>query len=429
VDYPHLVYLRNVLERVTTGEIKRLMVLMPPRHGKSENLTVRYPVFRLEREPKLRTIIAAYNHGLATKFSRKARRIAEGRFALATDRSAADDWETPQGGGVRSVGVGGGVTGTGADLIFIDDPVKSREEAQLEVYREKVWDWYRDDIYTRLEPGGTIVLIMTRWHENDLAGKILGSEQGSEWTVVQLPAIAEEGDLMGRSIGEALCPERYDIPALDDIRRTQGESSFGALYQQRPTSREGSFFKPANFGMVEAAPAGLRYVRAWDTAATEDGGDFTVGVKLGVDAEGSFYVVDVVRGQWDTSKRNRVIRATAERDGISVLIRGAQDPGAAGVDSKRAFFQLLAGFRVTTEPFSAQVNGGNVKLIRGAWNREFLEELRAFPRGKHDDQVDAAADAFNALCIPALEADTQSYRDFWNERDDGEDEFGSTRLS
>lgn len=408
MDYRHLVFLQGILDRVTAGEIKRLMVFMPPRHGKSENLTVRYPVFRLERDPKTRIIIGAYNATLASRFSRKARRIAEKRIDLATDRTAVDDWETAQGGGVRAVGVGGGVTGMGADLIFIDDPVKSREEANSEVYREKVWQWYTDDLYTRLEPGGAIVLIMTRWHEDDLAGRILKSEKAGNWTVVRLPALAEENDPLGREEGEALCPERYDVAALEDIRGTQGGASFDALYQQNPTSREGAFFKVSMLGMVDAAPASLRCVRGWDTAATEGDGDWTAGVKIGQGADGIFYVLDVERGQWDTAQRNAVIRATAERDGAGVTIRGAQDPGSAGVDAKRAFVHMLAGFRVVVErasgakevradPFASQVNAGNVKLVRGDWNKAFVEELRAFPRSKYDDQVDSAADAFNEL--------------------------------
>jgi len=381
---------------------------MPPRHGKSENLTVRYPVFRLERDPKTRIIIGAYNATLAARFSRKARRIAEQRLELATDRTAVDDWETAKGGGVRSVGVGGGVTGMGADLIIIDDPVKSREEANSEVLREKIKQWYSDDLYTRLEPGGAIVLIMTRWHEDDLAGWILASEKASDWTVVRLPALAEENDPLGRPVGEALCPSRYDVADLEDIRITQGGASFDALYQQNPTAREGAFFKVGLLGLVEALPAGVRLVRAWDSAATEGDGDYTVGVLMGRGEDGLFYVADVVRGQWDTAERNRIIRATAERDGVSVRVVVPEDPGSAGKDSARALVSLLAGFSVErkratgskdvrAEPFSAQVNAGNVKLLRGAWNTAFVEELRAFPRGRYDDQVDAASDAFNDL--------------------------------
>ena len=168
----HLVYIRTYLDRVTRGDLKRLMLFVPPRHGKSEQTTIRYPTWRLERDPTLRVIVGAYNQILANKFSRKARRIAVQRLDLSAERVAVEDWETAQGGGFRVVGVGGGITGQGGDLIIIDDPVKNREEANSQAYRDRVWEWYTDDLYTRLEPGGAIILIMTRWHEDDLAGRI-----------------------------------------------------------------------------------------------------------------------------------------------------------------------------------------------------------------------------------------------------------------
>jgi len=385
------------------------MVFMPPRSLKSETVTIRYPVYRLARLTSLRVIIGAYNQTLASRFSRKARRIAEQCFDLATDRKAAYDWETPSGGGMRAVGVGAGITGVGGDLILIDDPVKNREEAESEVYREKVWQWYTDDLYTRLEPGGALVLVMTRWNEDDLAGRILKSEMAADWEVVSLPAIAEEDDALGRAPGTPLCKDRYDLKALEDIRRTQGEYSFQALYQQRPSAREGVFFKVGKLIIVDAAPAGLPTIRAWDEAATEGDGDYTAGVRMcGPDADGIFYVTDVVRGQWSTDARDALIQQTAQLDGRTVRIRGAQEPGSAGVDRAKAFIRMLAGFTVTTErasgpkevradPYSAQVNAGNVRLVRGDWNRTYIEELRTFPLGKHDDQVDAASDAFNAL--------------------------------
>src|SRR6185369_2890471 len=204
-----------------------------------------YPVYRLRLDPALRVVVGAYNATLASKFSRKARRIAlAAGVALSDERTAVEDLETTAGGGMRAVGVGGGITGQGGDLIVIDDPVKSREEAESEVYREKVWSWYTDDLYTRLEPGGAMILIMTRWHMDDLAGRILASEGAAKWTVVNLPALAVENDALGRAMGEALCPERYDEAALEAIKSEGGMSaySFAALYQQDPRPRDGNMF-------------------------------------------------------------------------------------------------------------------------------------------------------------------------------------------
>ncbi|NLE76759.1 MAG: terminase, partial [Chloroflexi bacterium] len=233
-DWPYQRLLRGRLQAVTRGECRRLMLFLPPRHGKSELVTVRYPVWRLAHEPGLRVIVGAYNQTLANKFSRKARRVAQGAgLRLSPERSAVEDWELARGGSLRAVGVGGGITGQGGDLIVIDDPVKSREEANSEAYRERVFDWYTDDLYTRLEPGGAAILIMTRWHEDDLAGRILRSEDGPNWEALSLPAEAEEGDVLGRAVGEALCPARYDVAALREIRTVLGRS-YWALYQQRP---------------------------------------------------------------------------------------------------------------------------------------------------------------------------------------------------
>ena len=239
---------------------------------------MRYPVWRLLGRPEMRVIIGAYNHELALEFSGAARNLAAECGLLGPYSTAAHDWRTRAGGGVRAVGVGSGVTGRGANLIIIDDPVKSREEAESEAYRRRVWNWYRDDMYTRLEPNGALVLIQTRWHEADLAGRLLDeARQGGEaWEVISLPALADENDPLGRPPGAALCPERYDVPALERIRGVLGTYSFEALYQQRPRPAEGALFKRQWFKVVERAPDGLRWVRYWDLAAsTREQADFT----------------------------------------------------------------------------------------------------------------------------------------------------------
>ena len=231
------------------------------------------------------------------------------------------------------------------------------------------------------------------------------------------PAKAGEGntvgDPLGRKPGEALWPERFDREALLRIRevlmREHGERSWLALYQQRPTSREGAFFKVSQIQIEPCAPANMRsVVRAWDMAATAGGGAYTAGVKMGVDKDGVYWVLDVVRGQWSTDERDRVIVQTAALDGKAVKIRGPQDPGAAGKGAAEAFVRMLAGFTVVVkpvsgskelraDPYSSQLNAGNVKLVAGDWNRAFIEEHRLFPRGAAMDQVDAASDAFAEL--------------------------------
>lgn len=400
------------------------MVFMPPRHGKSEEISRLFSAYYLYRHPERWVGINSYAADLAYTLSRAARenyKRAGGH--CKSDADAVRHWETPDGGGLWAAGVGGPITGKGFHLAAIDDPLKNAEEAASEVIRAKQKDWYSSTFYTREEPGGAIVVIQTRWHESDLSGWLLSEESEEEperWHIVSFEAIKEDQQQPfpptctvepdWREPGEPLCPERYPLAKLQKIRERIGGYFFGALYQQNPTPREGSMFKVGQLGFVDAAdvPPLKPVVRAWDQAATEGAGDWTAGVKLGRDEAGIIYVVDVVRGQWSTDKRNTRICETAAMDGRVVRIRGAQDPGSAGVDAGTAFTRMLAGYAVKTErvsgsketradPFSAQVNAGNVRLVRGDWNRDFIEELRTFPNGKHDDIVDAASDAFTEM--------------------------------
>lgn len=408
---PHFRLISEHLDAVTRGEIDRLAIFWPPRHGKTETVTVRYPIYRMEHDSDTRSLITGYNESVARRFSRKARTIARDRIGLA-EKSGVDEWQAANGAEMVARGVGTPPTGFGFNLICIDDPIKKREEAESAVYREKVWDWYTDDLYTRLEPGGAIILTLTRWHYDDLAARALASEP-NKWTVLTLPALAEENDPLGRAAGEALWPERFSRDDLIRIRDVQSDEASGAyafesLYQQNPTPREGAFFKVGQMQVIDAAPAGLRLCRGWDLAASSGKGDWTAGVKLGVDNAGVWYVLDVSRGQWSPDERDNTLKLTAQLDGNQVRVRLAQDPGQAGVDQSQRLTRMMAGFTVRSERvtgdkstrasgFAAQVNAGNVRMVRGGWNSAFTEELRQFPLGKHDDQVDAAADAFTEL--------------------------------
>jgi predicted phage terminase large subunit-like protein len=333
--------------------------------------------------------------------------LIENRIALSAERAAVQDWETAEGGGVRAAGVGAGITGFGGDLIIIDDPVKSREEAESLAYRDRVWDWYTDDLYTRLEPDGAIILIMTRWHEDDLAGRILASEDGPNWTVACLPAEAEVDDPLGREIGEPLCPARYDTPALEDRKRVLGVYGYSALFQQRPAPRSGGMFKREWFEIVAALPAGLRRVRYWDMAASAEG-DWTAGVLMSMDPAGSIYIEDVARIQGTPGTVEKLIVQTAALDGPQVQVWMEQEPGASGVNLISYYARVLAGYgfhgnrasgdKITrADPLASQAEVGNVKILRGYWNPAFLEELALFPKGRHDDQVDGASGAFAML--------------------------------
>lgn len=415
----HIRLIAEKLDQVEAGTIDRLAIHMPPRHAKSETVTYRFPVRWLERNPTHNVLVTGYNERFARKFGRRTRNLAMERGILSPGKAAADEWETTSGGLLMTRGVGSPPTGQGFNCIIIDDPVRRRQDAESETVRESTWDWYTDDLYQRLEPGGVIVVIGTMWHEDDIYSRIPASEPG-RWDVVKLPALARENDPLGRSYDAPLWPERFDDAALQRIRsvmaRNEGERSFEALYQQNPTAREGTFFKPDKIRTVKASevPAGLATVRAWDEAATPGAGDYSVGVKMsGPDASGQYYVLDVVRGQWSTDERDARMRTTAADDGKAVRIRGPQDPGSAGKSRAEAFVRMLTGYAVKTErvsgdkvtradPMSSQVNAGNFAMVEGEWNRAFREELRSFPTGTHDDQVDAGADAFTALAVPQV---------------------------
>lgn len=411
-DAPHLALVRERLEAIARGELDRLMIFMPPRHGKSQLATVRYPVWRMMRDPQMSIIIGAYNKTLAESFSRQSRSIARGYLRLDEERQAADEWQTLEGGVFRAAGVGTGVTGKGGRLIIIDDPVKSREEANSQAYRDRVWNWYRDDLYTRLEPNGAIVLIMTRWHEDDLAGRILASEDAPSWNVIKLPALAEAGDELNRAAGAPLWPQRFDEVDLERIRTVLGTSSFTALYQQRPTPEEGGMFKRQWFDLVGAAPREAQRVRAWDRAGTEGGGDYTVGLLMAKDKQGVYYIEDVVRGQYSDLQADKILAQTTEIDaGLHAVTTWLeQEPGSSGKQVAKITIRALAGHVVKAErstgdkatraqPYAAQCEAGNVKLVRGAWNAAYLNELTSFPYGTHDDQVDASSLAFNKLTL------------------------------
>ena len=663
-------YIIDHVEKVLAGEIKKLMIFMPPRHTKSETVTVRLPAYILERDPTQRIIVGAYNQTLAEKFSRKTRRIAAPRVALATDRTAVSDWETEAGGGVRAAGVGAGVTGMGANLILIDDPVKSRAEANSETYREKCFDWYTDDLYTRLEPGGAIILIMcmtgdtpvlmadgterplrdikvgdkiatydngklsasvvknhksngldfiykikttcgrvvfanerhpflveergqrrwirlknlntahkivtvkgnggsgrgsralsraakslsahaatalhitakrcgqtgivhqrsmqstgaicdsnkgtgsrllnmmrcfwrktgsalfanshpettsgrigaasyasttatkptpsglsyattatslsdtpktrkqptpwqntsdftvaqiesiepagaeevfdiqvehtenfianglvshnTRWHEDDLAGRILASEDAPNWTVVNLPALAEANDPLGREEGEALCPERYTREALLAIKKVMG-SGFEALYQGRPAAAEGEIFLREWWRYYKEAPQIKRVVLSWDTAFKDkEENDYCACGIWGWDGV-NHYLLD----RWKEKATYPVLKRTAK------ALAKKWGPRAVLIEDKASGQSLIQELTVETDmpvlaipvdkdkvsrahAVTPTIEAGKVYLPENApWLQDFIDELANFPNGSHDDDVDQTTQYLN----------------------------------
>ena len=680
------------LQRVADVPRQRLIIAMPPRHGKTELASIRLAPWLLSRRPQASIIAATYAQDFADELGRKARAVMQSTMhrllapqaTLAPDNRAVSRWQTLAGGSYYAVGVGGPLTGRGADVLLIDDPHKNRAEAESKVARDTVWDWFRSTAYTRLEQGGSVVIIMcmagdtpvlrpdgsetplrdirpgdmvatyengklatsrvmnwsnqgpdnlfrvkmksgrvvranarhpfltinehgeeewvrtdqiqpgvsiltvtgasgaelhvgkmaatsrpvakayvgrtttrpaghqvivrlrstlrhvaglassivtssptkrltsssnsraesapyvasrlriatpehtgtascasititppgrcagfsamtatsqsgtenrqkpsapllttwnvtpeevvavepcgredvfdvqidrtenfianglvshnTRWHQDDLVGRCL--DTGEPWDVLSLPAIAEQ-DETNRRAGDALWPDKYPIETLEQIRRTVGEREWAALYQQRPAPLEGALFKPDQLQTIDAEPAGVEWVRAWDFGATRDG-DPTVGAKLGL-RDGRPIIADIVRLQGPPEVVERTLLATASRDGRGVKIDLPQDPGQAGKAQVQHFTKLLAGYTVRSspetgdkvlraEPLAAQVNVGNVSMVRGAWNQALIDEMRSFPNGSHDDQVDALSRAYGHFVAPTSAGILDYYR-------------------
>lgn len=392
------------LERVERGEIDRLMIFMPPRHGKSELASRRFPAWYLGRNPNRQVIAAAYNSDLAGDYGREVRNIVASpeygklfETRLREDSRAADRWNTHEGGTYVAAGVGTAITGRGAHVLLIDDPLKDREEADSELRRQRVWDWYTSTAYTRLMPGGAVVVIQTRWHEDDLAGRLLAQQaaSGDRWDVLELAALSADG--------VALWPEWYDAPALERIRRAIGPRDWSALYQQQPAPDEGTYFQAEWIHTYTALPPReqLRIYGASDYAVTADGGDYTVHVVIGIDPDRRMYLLDLWRGQtasdeWveafcDLVKAWKPIEWGEE----SGQIRGAVGPFLQRRMLEREAFVFRRQFPSRTDKaIRAQSIRGRMAMLglylpMAASSDALRSELLRFPAAKHDDQVDA----------------------------------------
>lgn len=411
--------LEKFSEQVANQESPRLMLFMPPRHGKSTLASVAFPAWHLGRHPDHEFISCSYSGSLAMNFSRKVRQLLREpvyknvfeKSRLDKDSQSVESWQTTQGGGYVAAGVGGGITGKGANILVIDDPVKNREDAESENNREATWDWYTSTAYTRLSPGGGILVILTRWHDDDLAGKLLrhAEEGADQWEVIKYPAIAEE-DEKYRKVGESLHPERYNVDALEQIRKAIGPRDWSALYQQNPVSDEGDYFSREMiryFDYDEIDTSHLNFYCAWDLAIGQrDRNDYSVGIVVGVDEYDTLYVVDVVRGKYDGFELVEQILDLYEtwRPSIVGIERGHIEMALGPFLQKRtrerglneAYFKDLKVGKRDKEARARAIQGrmqqGMVYFPKDAvWTGTMVAELLRFPNGAHDDQVDALA--------------------------------------
>jgi len=433
VDGVHIEAICAHLEAVDRGEIRNLVINVPPRHSKSTICGVLWPAWRWIDHPQTRWLCASYAHNLSIRDSVKMRRLLLSpwyqerwgdRFRLMADQNAKIRFDNDRGGYRIATSVTGQVTGEGGDRLLVDDP-HNVLSVESEVRRQEVLDWWDGAMSTRGNDPKTVarVIIAQRVHENDLCGHVLARE-GYEHLCLpaeyepdhpfrRVTAIGWEDPRRGE--GELLCPERFGPREMEALKAALASPlRVAGQLQQRPAPRQGAIFKAEWFLGTPAVPAVAERVRAWDKAATLDG-DWTAGVLMSRTREGIFTIEDVVRVRATPDGVNRILRATAEKDGPAVRIWGEQEPGAAGVADRDAFRRLLAGFSVHTErptgdkvlraePLAAQFEAGNVRILATdasgqptPWRAEFEAQLLTFPAGKYDDMVDAAALAFNKL--------------------------------
>lgn len=422
---------QEFVNKVEAGQSPRMFICMPPRHSKSETTTKKMPAWVVGNNPDWEIIIAAYNADLASDFGKIARdtykkhnRNGSKVFdnELDRDKSAGSNWGiNMHRGSVVSTGVGGSATGKGAHIAIIDDPFKNREDANSKIQRDKVWSWYQSTIRTRLAPGGGIIIIQTRWHDDDLVGRIIKEMQagtGELFEAIVLPAISEENDILGREPGEALWPERYSLKELESIKKAIGEREFISLYQQRPQAEDGGLFKRQYFKYFKvienryieiATETGIKRIdtkecfafQTIDTALTvKKSSDSTAIATWICDREYNLYLIDLfldkieVPDQWATIKQYRLkydgfLKFQAietKQSGIGIMQQAERE----GIALK----ELIADVDKTTRALAISVmfEAGKVYFYQNLLKLLDLEEqLIKFPNAAHDDAVDVCS--------------------------------------
>lgn len=414
---PHNELLADKLDSVERGEVKRLMVFMPPRHGKSMTISETFPSYFIGKNPERRVIEASYGDDLAIKFGRmnksKIDSYGEELFGITINKKNASNKNfgiDGHRGGMISSGIFGTVTGEGADLLIIDDPIKNRVEANSETYRNRVWDEWQSTLYTRLHPGGAVIVVLTRWHEDDLAGRLLRLEP-DVWDVVSLPAEAEENDILEREPGSPLWASHgFDSVWIETTKRAVGSQAWASLYQQRPSPAEGSIFHRKWWKFYKILPTRFdELIQSWDCAFKDNNdSDFVVGQvwgRIGADV----YLVDQVRDRMDITVTMKAIESLSKK--YPKASRKLVEDKANGP----AIIQMLknkvpglipvnpeGGKTVRAQAVSPFFESGNVYIPEPSlapWVHDYMEEFAVFPNGKHDDSVDSTTQAINRLLV------------------------------
>jgi predicted phage terminase large subunit-like protein len=420
--------LQTAAERVFQAEKREydIVINVPPGTSKSSICSVMFPAWIWTRMPSARCLSASYAEKLAMDLSRRSRDVIEsdkftqlyGGLKLRDDQNAKSYFINEAGGDRFAVGTNGTVTGFHGHFIIIDDPINpmgAASQAELASANR----WVTETLKTRkVNKAVTLtVLIMQRLHEKDPTAIMLEKAAGGGVPIrhLCLPAeISSRDDVRPRKLAKfyregLLDPVRMPREVLKEALVEHGQYGYAGQFLQKPTPPQGGMFKVNRFQVDDPPTEFRQVVRYWDKAGTQDGGAFTAGVKIGLDLKGRYWVLDVVRGQWEASQREDQIELTAGLDTVAVEIGVEQEPGSGGKESAEATMKRLAGYRVRADrvtgnkalradTFSVQVNAGNVSLVKGApWVETFVQEFQFFPRSKFKDQVDASSGAFSLL--------------------------------
>lgn len=398
--------LTKFLDDVRNKRSPRLAIFVPPRFGKSFIASERFPAWAIGNHPDLRFIVTAYGHDLASDFTRHSIDLCRStmhrqvfpKFELSDNLARSDRWATRDGGGYYGVGVGGALTGMGADVLIIDDPVRNWADALSESKRRAVWEWYTTTAYTRLMPGAGVMLIQTRWHQDDLGGRIL--EKGG-FDVIKYPALREEN-----GVPVSLDPVRWGVESLQDIKATIGDTAFRCLYQQEPTDAEGAEFKRSTFCFHDEAPTIHDIVISVDATFKASSDSDFVSIQTWAEHERSYYLLDNVTarmGYGDTLSAVESIAQRYEHHRPTIIIEDKAN-GSAIIESIRKRFSRV----IPVNPDGGKVARARAILplfdarrvsfpSKAPWLDRFVNELADFPNAKHDDQVDAMTQALNYL--------------------------------
>jgi predicted phage terminase large subunit-like protein len=410
-------------DAIIEGKLNRVLVMMPPGSAKSTYGTVRFPAFYLGRLGNKGVITASYGDTLAERFGGKVRNLVRSSeyqrifpgTQLAADSQAKGEWETDAGGFYFATGVGGGVTGRRADLVVIDDPIKGRKEADSELVRDNLWNWYIDDLRTRLKPDAAIMVIQTRWHMDDLAGRILPeswegesgwvtARDGERWYVISVPAEARENDILGRKPGEWLWTDWFDESFWEQTKKTallHDVRTWNSLYQQVPADEAGTFFQRSWFeDRYDVLPKHLNCYQSGDFAVTDGGGDFTELADWGIGDDDFVYVLDWWYGQTTSdvwveqmltrAQRRNSLRFIGEMGPIRRAVepwleRAMRDTGRyVGLEWLPSGGDKAANAR----SFQALASQRRIRFPRTEWAERVINQLCRFPAGKYDDAVD-----------------------------------------